>query len=73
MTNGKISCWFLFKPIALHQPAQFFVDMAQLPNLRNVHTDAAEGLADVADNTGAVFDHEAHIKRHVDVVFRLQL
>ena len=57
--------------ITLRQTAKLLFAVSQLPNLRNIHAEAPETLADIADNSGAVFDDESDIKRAIDLVFRL--
>src|SRR5262245_39848284 len=58
--------------MALHQTVKLLLHVPELPNFRDVHADAAECTADVADDASTVFDHEADVERHVDFIFGLQ-
>src|SRR5262245_27260163 len=58
--------------IALRQSSQLFATMSELPDLGNVHRQVPEGLADVADDSGTIFDNETQIKRARDFFRRLK-
>jgi hypothetical protein len=45
--------------------------MSELPDLGNIHRQTPEGLADIADDPGAIFHNKAHIKRARDLFRRL--
>src|SRR5689334_21785093 len=64
---------FLFELVGPFQDLDLFFHVPELPDLRNVHADAAEDPADIAYDAGSVLDYETHVERHVDVVFRLKL
>src|SRR5258706_1446690 len=63
----------LFELVALQQTFDFFLDVTQLPNFRNIDAQPAKSLTDVADDAGAILDHEADVKRYFDIIFALQL
>ena len=43
--------------------------MAELPDLGDIHAQAAEGLADIADDAGTIFDDETNVERTIDFIF----
>src|SRR5262245_19075937 len=56
----------------LHQAVELFLDVPQLPNFRDIHTDATESPTDIANDAGAVLDDKAHVEWYVDFFFALQ-
>ena len=51
---------------------QLVFAVSELPDFRDIHTESAKRLADIANDPRSIFDDKTNIERAINIVLRLQ-